>query len=128
MAALKRENARLARLVAAQAAEISALRAAQPSSNGLVAAGGLQLRSRELRFGTARVALTATDSALLRLLLERSPELVTHDALALAARGPGALATHGTVETWISRLRHRLRRVGAASLIETVRGAGYRIA
>ena len=71
--------------------------------------------------------LTSTEFALLQELLSRNGAVVSVDGLSRAIWGHETLGAPNYVEAHISRLRRKLRDVGAGRVIETVRGAGYRV-
>jgi len=69
----------------------------------------------------ARVALTATESALLRLLSDSPEHVFSRDEIMRAVFS--AADAEGSVDTYV----HYLRRKSAPEIIETVRGRGYRL-
>jgi DNA-binding winged helix-turn-helix (wHTH) protein len=71
--------------------------------------------------------LTSTEFALLRELLSRDGAVADAEDLSRAVWGHGTLGAPNYVEAHISRLRRKLRELGATRTIETVRGAGYRV-
>jgi DNA-binding response OmpR family regulator len=77
--------------------------------------------------GGVELHLTSTEFALLQELLERDGAVASVDGLSRAIWGHETLGAPNYVEAHISRLRRKLRDVGAGRVIETVRGAGYRI-
>ena len=82
--------------------------------------------TREVRAGPATPALTATELAILELLLRRSPAVVDRRTIAVQVWDQEADAVgSNTIEVHMARLRSKL--AGAAVRIETVRGLGYRI-
>jgi DNA-binding response OmpR family regulator len=82
--------------------------------------------TREVRAGTATPALTATELAILELLLRRSPAVVDRRSIAVQVWDQEADAVgSNTIEVHMARLRAKL--AAAAVRIETVRGVGYRI-
>ena len=91
--------------------------------------GGLELQpSARLAFcNGVELSLTSTEFSLLQELLSRNGAVVSVDDLSRAIWGHDTLGAPNYVEAHISRLRRKLRDVGAARVIETVRGAGYRI-
>lgn len=103
----------------------------QPSAAPSVLRGpaGLELNSSaRLAFCAGReMHLTSTEFALLQELLVRDGAVVSVDGLSRAIWGHETLGAPNYVEAHISRLRRKLRDLGASRVIETVRGAGYRI-
>lgn len=85
----------------------------------------LDARTRQVHVGAAPVTLTAREFAVLTALLERRSEVLSADAIALAAWGHGTFGERNFVEAQISRLRSRLASAGAEGVIRTVRHAGY---
>jgi DNA-binding response OmpR family regulator len=86
----------------------------------------LNLDGIQLRAGDARAELNVTEFRLLRELMTNAGRVMTRDQLFQAVWGEPGQAYADIVEDTISRLRRRLRQVGAsASLIRTVRRVGY---
>lgn len=82
--------------------------------------------SREVKMGIRPLSLTATELAILEVLLRRSPASVERRAIAQHAWGEEADALgSNTIDVHIARLRAKL--AGGRAHIETVRGFGYRI-
>lgn len=71
------------------------------------------------------IELTATEFKLLRVLMERRGRVQARDHLLLNVWNYDAEIETRTVDTHIRRLREKLG--GESSLIETVRGVGYRM-
>jgi DNA-binding response OmpR family regulator len=83
--------------------------------------------TREVTSGGQQLVLTATEMAILEVLLRRSPAVVYRRAIALAVWDDEADAVgSNTIDVHVARLRAKLGTAGA--LIETTRGIGYRIA
>lgn len=95
----------------------------------LMGPAGLELHAAaRLAFcGGHELSLTSTEFSLLEELLNRGGAVVAVDELSRAIWGHETLGAPNYVEAHISRLRRKLREVGAGRVIETVRGAGYRI-
>jgi len=72
-----------------------------------------------------RVQLTAVEFKLLRALVKQPGQVQSRERLLSEARGNGELVDSRTIDTHIRRLRRKLGK--AADLVETVRGAGYRL-
>jgi DNA-binding response OmpR family regulator len=82
--------------------------------------------TREVRVGTRRPALTATELGILEALLRRSPAVVQRRLIALHVWEHEADAMgSNTIDVHLARLRSKL--AGSLVRIETVRGVGYRI-
>jgi DNA-binding response OmpR family regulator len=72
------------------------------------------------------LALTAIESALVELLLRRSPNVLTRQSIAVQVWDNEADAVgSNTIDVHIGRLRAKLDQSSAR--IETVRGTGYRM-
>jgi len=74
------------------------------------------------------VALGHTEFKLLAFLARHPDRVYSRDQLLDQVWGPGTFIEERTVDVHVLRLRKSLRPTGADALIETVRGAGYRIA
>jgi DNA-binding response OmpR family regulator len=82
--------------------------------------------TREIRVAGRSPALTATELAILEVLLRRTPAVVERRTIALHAWGTEADALgSNTIDVHLARLRAKL--AGGRAHIETVRGIGYRI-
>lgn len=76
--------------------------------------------------GKQRIGLTPKDHAVLRCLVERAPQLVTHDEL-LRAGWPKEVVEPGALKVRLRRLRRLLGDTAdTPRFIEAVRGHGYR--
>jgi DNA-binding response OmpR family regulator len=110
-------------------ARVRALQRRGPALQTLVISiGNLQLdtNSREVTFGSTRPRLTATELAILEILMRRSPAVVQRRSIALAVWDEEADALgSNTIDVHLARLRAKLASSGAK--IETVRAIGYRI-
>ena len=104
---------------------------ALPEAHGPLRFGRLTLdaSSRTVLFGEEPVELTATEFAMLQLLL-RYPQTVSDKGdLSLHALGRKREAYDRSVDVHISNLRLKLVAVSSGTLtIDTVRGVGYRLA
>ena len=82
--------------------------------------------TREVTVADEPIALTATESALLELLVRRSPAVVTRRVIATQVWDDEADAVgSNTIDVHVGRVRAKL--VGSRARIETVRGTGYRM-
>jgi DNA-binding response OmpR family regulator len=82
--------------------------------------------TREVTVEGQPVAMTATESALVELLLRRSPAVVTRRQIATQIWEDEASAVgSNTIDVHVGRVRSKLSKSRAR--IETVRGMGYRI-
>jgi two-component system copper resistance phosphate regulon response regulator CusR len=82
--------------------------------------------TREVFVDGDLINLTARESAVLELLLRRSPAVVQRESIALHAWSDGADPVgSNTIDVHIARLRAKIARSDAR--IQTVRGSGYRL-
>ncbi|MFG6284131.1 response regulator transcription factor [Sphingomonas sp. S6] len=75
----------------------------------------------------AEVALTVTEFSILRLLASMPAKVFSRDAIIDRLHGPGFAITDRTIDSHIRNLRHKFATAGAADLIETRAGIGYRL-
>jgi DNA-binding response OmpR family regulator len=87
----------------------------------------LDLATREVRRGGRKVDLTTKEFDLLRFLLEHPRQVFSKSQILEAVWGYDYLGGSNVVEAYISYLRRKLNTPGEPDLIETVRGAGYRL-
>ena len=86
----------------------------------------LNQASRELRLDGELKELTSTEFSILRLLLQRSGEVVEKKDLYLAALGREPVAYDRSIDMHVSNLRRKLGPAKDGSdRIETIRGIGY---
>jgi two-component system phosphate regulon response regulator PhoB len=71
------------------------------------------------------VRLTTAEFKLLAMLMKKPGRLLSREMLLTGAWGYETMINTRTVDTHVRRLRHKLGK--AASVIETVRGFGYRL-
>jgi two-component system response regulator MprA len=81
-----------------------------------------------VRVGENAVSLTPTEFRLLGALVARAGEVVRRHTLVAAAWPDGAIGHDNTLDTYIGRLRRKLREVGSSEQIRTARGVGYQVA
>jgi DNA-binding response OmpR family regulator len=94
----------------------------------IIKVGDLALDSvtREVSIGSFHPRLTATELALLEILMQRSPATVSRRAIALAVWNEEADALgSNTLDVHLARLRAKIAISGAK--IEAVRALGYRV-
>lgn len=72
------------------------------------------------------VALTPTEFRLLARLMSRPGEAVRRHELARAGWPHGAIVRANTLDTYVARLRRKLKQLDGAPEIATVHGVGYR--
>lgn len=77
------------------------------------------------RAGERTVALTPTEFRLLAALAARPGEVVRRRELTAAAWPDGAIVHDNTLDTYVGRLRRKLRELGVTDEITTARGVGY---
>ena len=75
----------------------------------------------------AEVTLTVTEFSILRLLASMPAKVFSRDAIIDRLHGPGFAITDRTIDSHIRNLRHKFADRGAADLIETRAGIGYRL-
>jgi two-component system OmpR family response regulator len=93
-------------------------------------AGDLRLdpASRQVWRGDTEVALTARETALLEYLLRRSGEVVSKRDILAHVWDELFEGDPNIIEVYIRRLRTKLDRPFGRAALETIRGAGYRVA
>jgi len=104
-------------------------RGARPLAPERICVGPLTLdaRSRRVSMRGRDVALTAKEFALLEFLLRRAGAVVTRADIAEHVWDEHYDPLSNVVDVYIQRLRRKLDRPGAASLIRTRRGEGYQL-
>jgi two-component system response regulator MprA len=105
------------------------LRRAPPEDDGAAEVGGLRLDpvAHAALSGGERVELTPTEFRLLAALAARPGDAVRRHELVRAAWPAGATVHDNTLDTYIARLRRKLRGLDHAPEIKTVHGVGYSI-
>lgn len=96
--------------------------------DGVLAVGGIRLipEKREVTVDGERIDLTAGEYKMLQVMLRRPGVVFTRNQLLDLVRGTLHAVTDRAVDVQIVGLRRKLGPAGAR--VETVRGAGYRIA
>jgi DNA-binding response OmpR family regulator len=91
----------------------------------VITAGGvrLDLRSRTATAGTRTAALTTREFALLEMLVRHAGQILSRKQLLSHGWGPSFDPSSNVVDVGINALRKKL----GADVVETVRGAGYRL-
>ncbi|MCC6435544.1 MAG: response regulator transcription factor [Acidimicrobiales bacterium] len=87
----------------------------------------VDVAARLVRRSGVTIPLTAREFAVLHYLLTRAGEVVSRSELYDHVWDGDYDGLSNTVDVHVANLRRKLDRPGAASLIETVRGAGYRL-
>lgn len=83
----------------------------------------LDLRSRTATVGTRMVALTNREFALLEILVRHAGQILSRKQLLSHSWGPSFDPSSNVVDVGINSLRKKL----GPDIVETVRGAGYRL-
>jgi DNA-binding response OmpR family regulator len=97
-----------------------------PADPGVVRAGGikLDLRLRKATRGNRTAELTPREFALLEALLRHAGQIMSRQQLLTNAWGDSFDPNSNVVDVGINALRNKL----GADVVETIRGAGYRLA
>ena len=88
---------------------------------------GVQLdpATHAIRAGTRSEALTPTEFRLFATLAGRPGEVVRRREMVAACWPDGAIVHDNTLDTFVGRLRRKLRRLDSGQRIETTHGVGY---
>jgi two-component system, OmpR family, response regulator len=107
--------------------EVLARRTAGPMESGKLAFGDLELDllGRNVRRAGKRIDLTAREFRILEYLLRNANQVVTRSMLLEQVWDYHFDPQTNIIDQHVSRLRQKLERTGASTLIHTVRGAGY---
>lgn len=107
----------------------SVMRRGGASLSPTLAAGDLvlDLARREVRRDDRRVSLTNREYEVLAYLMQNRGRILTRTMIEDHVWGYSYDGLSNTVDVHIKRLRQKLDRPDAPSIIETVRGAGYRL-
>jgi two-component system KDP operon response regulator KdpE len=91
--------------------------------------GDLQvdLAAHVVKVKDREVSLTATEYALLRVLVQHAGKVVTHKQLLRSVWGPNAETQSQYLRVYITHLRKKLETVTTGKLIKTETGIGYRL-
>ena len=87
----------------------------------------LNLESFDLSCGGKSIHLSFKEFSLARVLMANAGQVVTKDLLIEKVWGVESSAEDNNVEAYVSFLRKKLKFLGSASHIETLRKAGYRL-
>jgi DNA-binding response OmpR family regulator len=87
----------------------------------------LDTRSRRVQLDQRDVALTAREYALLEYLVRRAGDVVSRGDIAEHVWDEHYDPLSNVVDVYVQRLRRKLDRPGAGSIIRTRRGAGYQL-
>lgn len=86
----------------------------------------LGLENYELTCGGKSINLSFKEFSILKILMSSPGTIISKDTLIQKAWGVTSSAGDNNVEAYISFLRKKIKHVGSACKIETVRRAGYR--
>ena len=97
----------------------------RPAQPNVLTAGGVQLdlRSRRATAGGRTAELTAREFALLEMLLRHAGQILSRRQLLSHGWGPAFDPSSNVVDVGMNSLRKKL----GADVVDTVRGAGYRL-
>ncbi len=100
-----------------------------PSRSTVLTFGDLVLDTvpRRVRRGGEEIELTSKEYAVLEYFLRNPGAVITRGMLEEHAWNNDFDSVSNLVDVYIRRLRAKIDRVGEESIIETVRGAGYRL-
>jgi two-component system copper resistance phosphate regulon response regulator CusR len=100
----------------------------QPASY-LLAVGdlSLDLKTRQATRGSVRVELTTREFSLLEFLMRHPGQVVTRSQILNSVWGYDFDPGSNVVDVYVGYLRHKIDREGEGSVVETVRGGGYRL-
>jgi DNA-binding response OmpR family regulator len=100
----------------------------QPASYLLqVADLSLDLKTRRAMRGSARVELTTREFSLLEFLMRHPGQVLTRSQILNSVWGYDFDPGTNIVDVYVGYLRHKIDRDGEESMVETVRGGGYRL-
>lgn len=105
------------------------LRRAGPAEDSVLEAGALTLDTagHRVRAAGAEVSLGPTEYRLLKFLMENPERVFSRGQLLDQVWGRNVYVEERTVDVHVRRLRQALEPFGVDGLIQTVRGAGYRL-
>jgi two-component system copper resistance phosphate regulon response regulator CusR len=87
----------------------------------------LDTGTRVAQRGARMIGLTTKEFAVLEVLMRHAGEVVTRERLSRHAWDDNFDPASNVIDVYIARLRKKLDADGDAPLLETVRGAGYRL-
>jgi len=104
-------------------------RTVKTSDDQLLTNGPLSLnpQSHQVSINNHPVQLNHTEFKLLRYLMMNPDRVYSRSQLLDSVWGPGSYVEERTVDVQVLRLRKAMRAAGVDDVIETVRGAGYRL-
>lgn len=95
----------------------------------IVEVRGLELYPErfELVYGNKRVMLTKRESDIIEMLLDRHPRIAGREDLLEKLWDDQVYVDENTLNVNITRVRKKFQELGLIDVVETVRGAGYRL-
>lgn len=84
--------------------------------------------TREARRGDRRIVLTTKEFAVLEVLMRASGRVLTRSFISEHAWDDNYDPLSNVIDVYVARLRRKVDQEGELPLLETIRGAGYRIA
>lgn len=87
----------------------------------------LDLKTRQAMRGSVRVELTTREFSLLEFLMRHPGQVVTRSQILNSVWGYDFDPGSNIVDVYVGYLRHKIDREGEESVVETVRGGGYRL-
>src|SRR3954447_17172469 len=84
--------------------------------------------THSVRTPVGEARLTPTEFRMLAAVSSRPGQVVRRRAVVAAAWPDGAFVRENTIDSFMRRIRSKLRDAGSAAQVETVRGVGFRIA
>lgn len=87
----------------------------------------LDLRRRMVRVGSERIALSRRECEVLEYLMRATGNVRSKDDLLRDVWGSSSGADPNSVEVYVGYLRRKLEPAAGRRVVETVRGAGYRL-
>ena len=104
------------------------LRRSTPQSDGKLRLGPIELdpTAHTVRAGSERIELSHKQFALLQFLLQHRGQVVTRTTLLSRVFSYDFDPGTNLVDVHVAQLRRKLEPCGAAALIQTIRGVGYR--
>lgn len=88
----------------------------------------LDLATREAQRGSRRITLTTKEFAVLEVLMRASGRVVTRTHISAHAWDDNYDPLSNVIDVYVARLRRKIDQGDEPPLLETIRGAGYRIA
>lgn len=88
----------------------------------------LDTATRTARRGSRAIALTAKEYAVLEVLMRHPGQLLTREHISQHAWDDNYDPFSNVIDVYIGRLRRKIDMTGESPMLETMRGAGYRLA